>query len=139
MWEIILGVGIIFLILEMFIPTMFFINFALAAFICALMSAFTSNITILVIAFALLSLTLLYAIRPFFLKNKQTKEQKTGMESKYVGKIATAIEEIDSEKGVISIYDERWQARSKGEKIEKGQKVEITGYESLVMYVVKKD
>lgn len=66
---------------------------------------------------------------------KENKE-KTGMEAKYIGKIAKVIEKIDSENGVISIYDERWQARS-NEVIEAGQNVEIIGYDSLIMKVKK--
>ena len=58
MWEIILGVGIIFLILEIFAPTMFFISLALSAFLCALLSVFVNDIITLIIVFAILSLIL---------------------------------------------------------------------------------
>jgi len=60
------------------------------------------------------------------------------MEAKYVGKTAKVIEDIDKDKGAISIYDERWQARSIDEGIiETGSIVKIESYESIIMYVRK--
>ena len=139
MWQIILGVGIIFLLLEMFIPSMFFINFALAAAVCAVISLFYKSIFGLSVIFSLLSLVFIFLLRPFFVK-KTSNAEKTGMEEKYVGKTARVVENITKECGVISIYDERWQARSVDEStIEVGCNVEIISYESLIMKVKKVD
>ena len=50
------------------------------------------------------------------------------------------IENIDKNNGVITIYDERWQARNiENETIEAGQTVEIVGYDSLIMKIKKID
>ena len=66
--------------------------------------------------------------------------EKTGIEEKYVGKTARAVENIDKNNGVITIYDERWQARNiENETIEAGQTVEIVGYDSLIMKIKKID
>ena len=138
MWQIIFCIGLGFLILEMFTPAMFFLNFAIAAFICALLSFITTNIAILVVVFCVLSVVLMYTLRPLLMKNVQNKESNTGMDSKYVGKIAKVIEDIDKQKGVISIYDERWQARNIEEGvIAAGESVEIISHESIVMNVRK--
>ena len=60
------------------------------------------------------------------------------MNSKYVGKVVQAVEEITKDKGTISIYDERWQARNLDEGvINEGESVKIESYESLIMYVRK--
>lgn len=140
MWEIILGIGIIFLLMEMFFPSMFFLNFAFAAFICALISYFYQNIVVLIVLFCLISFISIFTIRPLFIKNKTKKEEKTGMEEKYIGKTAKVIEPIDKTKGAISIYDERWQARNVDDfVIEVGENIKITGYESLIMKVKKID
>lgn len=138
MWEIILGFGVIFLILEIFIPTVFFINFALSCFLCAVLSLYISNVAVLIITFVIFSFILLYTIRPFFMKLKQGQNEKTGVQSTYIGKTATAVEEITSESGAISIYDERWQARS-SEPVAKGQKVIIKSLDGLTVYVEKKE
>ena len=138
MWQILLCLGFIFLIIEMFAPAMFFLNFAIAAFICAILSLITTNITILTVVFCALSVILMFSLRPLLMKNMQNKQLNTGMESKYIGKKAKVIEDIDKEHGVISIYDERWQARNiENGIIEKGATVEIVSYESIVMNVRK--
>ncbi len=138
MWQIIFCIGLAFLILEMFTPAMFFLNFAIAAFICAILSLITTNITIIVVVFCILSVILMYTLRPLLMKNVQNKQLNTGMESKYVGKIAKATEDIDKQKGTISIYDERWQARNIDEGvISAGENVEIVSYESIIMNVRK--
>ncbi|MBR2069483.1 MAG: NfeD family protein [Candidatus Gastranaerophilales bacterium] len=138
MWQLILCIGLLFLILEMFTPAMFFLNFAIAAFICALLSLFTTNITILIIVFCVLSVVLMFTLRPLLMKNQKTEQLTTGMESKYVGKVARVVEDVDKEKGAVSIYDERWQARNVEEGvIPCGSNVKIESYESIVMYVRK--
>ena len=135
MWQIILCIGFIFLILEMFTPAMFFLNFAIAAFVCAILSVYVESITVLVIVFSLLSVVLIYTLRPMLMKNMKNKENETGMASKYVGKTATVIEEVTKDKGVVSIYDERWQARNVEDGvIEAGKKVEIVNFESLILF-----
>ena len=138
MWQMLLCIGFVFLILEMFTPTMFFLNFAVAAFICALLSLITTNITILTVTFCILSIALIYTLRPLLMKNVQNKKLSTGIESKYIGKTANVVENVDKDKGVISIYDERWQARNVDDGvIEKNSTVEIISNESIIMHVRK--
>lgn len=139
MWQILLSVGIIFLLLEIFIPSMFFINFAVAAAICTVISLFYKSAFGIIIIFSILSLILIFLLRPIFQK-KNPNEEKTGIEEKYIGKTAKAIENITKESGAISIYDERWQARNIDEsEIQAGEMVEILDYESLIMKVKKVD
>ncbi len=140
MWALILCLGITFLIFEMIFPAIFFLNFALAAFICAVISLFTTNISLLAFSFAVLSIISLYTIRPLLVRKERDKKQQSGIEAKYIGKTANAVSKIDKNGGAISIYDERWQARTTDDsEIEAGQKVEITGNESIVMLVRKVD
>ncbi len=140
MWQIILCFGITFLILEMMIPGIFFLNFAVAAFLCALLSLYIKSIFVLTLVFCFLSVILMYTLRPLLVKCEKNKKQQTGICAKYVGKRAKAVEKIDKNSGVISIYDERWQARVRDEQIiESGSDVEIIDYESIVMFVKKVD
>lgn len=138
MWQIILIISFAFLILEMFTPSMFFLNFALAGLICAVLSLFTQSIPILTLVFCVLSVVLIFTLRPLLMKNNKDKKLKTGMESKYIGKIAKVVDDVDKNKGAISIYDERWQARNIDDDIiPTGSQVQIINYESIVMYVKK--
>ena len=60
------------------------------------------------------------------------------MEGKYIGKIVKVIEPVDKFKGAITIYDERWEARTDCEEtIPAGTEVKIVGYDSLVLKVEK--
>lgn len=135
------SLGLIFLLIEMFLPTMFFLNFAVASFVCAILTFFTDNLLLLIGIGCVLSVALLFTLRPLVLKfNKNLPDGKTGIQDKYIGKTAAATSDINKDSGTISIYDERWQARNiEDSVIPNGSKVEITGHESIVLYVKKID
>ena len=139
LWEIFGICAIAFIILEIMTPSMFFLNFALAAFICAPISIFIKNIPALVVIFFVLSFVSFIFLRPIIIK-KFSKEKETGIKSKYLGKIVKAEEDISESSGVVSIYGERWDARSEdGTVIPKGSSVEIVRNESIIMYVIKSE
>ncbi len=135
LWEFLVICGIGFVILELFTPGMFFLNFAAAAFITAIAALFTSKLITLVLVFFVMSFLSFVFLRPLLLK-KISKETETGVNDKYIGNTAKAEEEITSDRGVISIYGERWEARS-SEYIEQGANVRIIRNESLIMFVEK--
>ena len=138
MWQIMLCVAVVALIVEIFTPTLFFLNFSIAGFICAILAYFAHNTVLVITAFCILSLLLLLVLRPVLLKMQNQIKQNTGMEEKYVGKTAKVTEDIDKTKGKISIYDELWQARNIEEGIiPAGSIVEITGYQSIILQVKK--
>ena len=139
LWQFLSVVGIIFLILEIFTPSMFFLNFALAAFICAPLSLVVNNYFILVLLFFILSFVSFAFLRPVIMK-KINKDTETGVNSKYIDKTVKTDVEITGNNGVINIYGERWEARSEnGENIPAGSEVRIVRNESIVMYVEKID
>ena len=138
MWEFLVICGIGFIILELFTPSMFFLNFALAAFITAIISLFVFKVFSLVIIFCILSFLSFVFLRPILLR-KISKETETGIDDKYIGKTAKVIEDTSAESGAISIYDERWNARSEdGTVIPAGTVVKIIKNDSLIMYVKQK-
>jgi membrane protein implicated in regulation of membrane protease activity len=137
LWELLGIVGIAFLILEMFTPSMFFLNFSLAAFITAAVSVFTKNAFALVIVFFVLSFVSFAILRPILIK-KLSKSKETGLKSKYIGQLAKVENDITDNSGVITIYGERWEARSDdGTFVPKGSEVKIIRNESIIMYVKK--
>ena len=136
LWSIFAIAGLGFIILEMIVPSMFFLNLAIAGFVTALFALFIDSFYSLVVIFACLSILSIMFLRPMFLKNKTSKEQETGMEGKYIGKIVEVIEPIGKFSGAITIYDERWEARCEtDEPIPTGEKVKIIKNESLVLTV----
>lgn len=139
LWQMLAVCGIAFLILEMFTPSMFFLNFALASFITAVLSLYTKNIYTLTVAFFVFSFVSFIFLRPIIMK-KISKTNETGISSKYIDKIAKADSEINASSGVISIYGERWEARSEnGTVIPQGSEVKIVRNDSIIMYVTKND
>lgn len=77
-------------------------------------------------------------LRPLILRHKDSKDLQTGIEGKYIDKVAKVIEPISKYKGAIAIYDERWEARTDtDEEIPTGSEVRIIRNESLVMFVEK--
>ncbi len=138
LWEIFAIVGLISVILEMIVPSMFFLNLALAGFITAVIAVFIKSWIYLILIFVVLSIISILFLRPILLRSKETKEQETGMKGKYIGKIVKVIEPVTKYSGAITIYDERWEARSEGdETIPVGSEVKIIKYESLVLTVEK--
>jgi membrane protein implicated in regulation of membrane protease activity len=137
LWQILSISGIIFIILELFTPSMFFLNFALAGFICAVVSLFYTNIYGLAVLFFVLSFVSFVFLRPILIK-RISKETETGLKGKYIGQVVKTNEDISDSQGVINIYGERWEARSdNGEFIPKGSDVKIVRNESIIMYVEK--
>ena len=137
MWQFLCVVGIAFVILEIFTPSMFFLNFALAAFITAIASLVTLNHFALVLIFFVFSFISFVFLRPILLR-RNSKDTETGIEGKYIGKVAKVTEEVAKDRGVITIYGERWEARSEsGELIPTGSEVKINKNDSLIMYVTK--
>lgn len=136
-WQLLIITGVIFIIIEIFTPMMFFLNLALACFITAIVSLYIFDWNILIPVFVAFSAIFLIFLRPLLIKVKNNG-QKTGVEEKYIGKIAKVTETITSTSGVISIYNERWEARSNtGEEIPEGSDVKIVRNESLILYVEK--
>lgn len=138
LWEIFAIAGLICLILEMVVPSMFFLNLAVAGFITAIIAVYLTSWIALSIIFIFLSILSILFLRPVLLRNKKTKEQETGIEGKYIGKEAKVIDTITKTSGAISIYDERWEARILGdEEIPTGSMAKIIKNESLIMFVEK--
>lgn len=138
LWEIFAIAGLAFLILEMIVPSMFFLNLALAGFVTAIVALFVKSWIILTFIFVVLSILSILLLRPILIKQKESKEKETGMEGKYIGQIVKVIEPVTKFSGAITIYDERWEARTgSDETIPIGSEVRIVKNESLVLTVEK--
>ena len=138
LWEIYAISGLAFLILEMVVPSMFFLNLAFAGFITAIVALFIKSWIVLTFIFVILSILAILLLRPILVRQKEAKEKETGMEGKYIGQIVKVIEPITKYSWAITIYDERWEARVESdETIPAGSEVKIIKNESLVLTVEK--
>ena len=124
LWQLWCLIGIVFCIIEIFTPTMFFLNLGLACF------------TVQVLVFAVFAALFLIFLRPVLLG--KSKNADSDYEDKYKDKTAVVTEKIGADGGRIAIYGETWQAKSlNGEEIEKDARVKIVKLDSITMYVEK--
>ena len=138
-WQFCLCVGLAFLIAEIFIPTTFFLSMSIGAFVTALFAVWFVSKIVLIPVFAIVSLLSLLILKPFLAKYRNLNaENETGVEGKYIGKKAKALTNINQNSGTISIYGERWDARTlENDEIEENAEVTIVKNDSLIMYVKK--
>ena len=136
-WQLWAIAGAVFVVLEIFTPSMLFLNFAIASFGTAIASIYTDNMYILLPLWIVLSALSLIFLRPILIRHNPDNGISTGM-GKYIGKKAKVLEEVSADSGVINIFDERWNARSiEKEIIPTGSIVIIERNEDLTMYVKK--
>ena len=138
LWQIFSIVAVVAVILEIIVPSAFFLNFAIAGVLTALLSLFVNSINALIIDFIILSILSIWLIRPILLRRKDEKDKQTGLDDKYIGKIVKVTEPVTTNSGAVTIYDERWNARiESGDEIPVGAEVKIVKNDSLVLYVEK--
>lgn len=136
LWQIFSIVAVVAVILEIIVPSAFFLNFAVAGVLTALLSLFVNSINALIIDFIILSILSIWLIRPILLRRKDEKDKQTGLDDKYIGKIVKVTEPVTTNSGAVTIYDERWNARiESGDEIPVGAEVKIIKNDSLVLYV----
>ncbi len=139
-WQMFGIVGLVALILEIVIPSGFFLNFAVAGFLTAITSFFVCSFYSLIIVFVVLSMLSILLIRPLLLKSRKADQKSEELENMYIGKIAKVVEPITKSSGTVTIFEERWDARlatEDAEDIPEGSEVKIIKSESLLLYVEK--
>lgn len=138
LWMYFIIVAIIAIVIEIFSPTLFCINFAFAGIITAIVSIFWGDVYNLCILFAGLSVFSILLIKPMLSKLLK-RESHADFNSQYIGKIVKSIEPITETSGAVTIYEENWQARIKAgaEEIPAGCDVKIISNDSLTLYVEK--
>lgn len=135
-WQMWCLIGLILLIIEMFTPTLFFLNLAISAMFTAIAAYFGIPFIWQTIIFSIFSIMLVIFIRPIMISKIKNNNGKTGIESKYINQTATVVSEVTAHKGRISIYGEEWDARSiNNETIPVSSFVKIIRNESIIMYV----
>ncbi len=137
LWQIFSFIGVGAIILEILIPSGFFLNFALAGFITAVISLFVNSIPALVVDFVILSFLSLILIRPLLLKSRRSDKDAEALDNMYIGKIVKVVEPVTKNSGTVSIFDERWDARllNDEEEIPAGSEAKVVKSESLVLFV----
>ena len=138
LWLLWIIAGVIFFVIEIFTPLLFFLNLAIASLITAGVAYFEVGVIWQVIIWGVLSALLLIFLRPLLVKSTTQTEEASGIEASYIGKEAKTIQSTDNENGRITIYGEDWIARSvDGNEIPKDTIVKIISYENSIFFVEK--
>ncbi len=136
LWQLWCLIGVVFCIIEIFTPVMFFLNMGLACFVSGLAGYLGANFTAQVAIFAVFAALFLVFLRPVLLA--KSKNADSEYEDKYKDKTAVVVEKIGKDGGRIAIYGETWLAKSlNGEEIEKDTQVKIVKLDSITMFVEK--
>jgi membrane protein implicated in regulation of membrane protease activity len=107
--------GVVLAIAEAFTATLFIIFFAVGALAAGGAAALGASPLLQVIVFALVSGMSVVALRPIIIQHaklaSETGDTPFGLEA-IEGGHGTVVEEINSDRGMIKIDGEMWQARS---------------------------
>lgn len=137
LWKVFLALGFILLILELITPTTFFLSLAIGSFATGILAIFVKTFNVLIPVFVIVSVASLMLFRPF-LRDRLKGKEESGIDEKYIGKTAKVTEKVTKTSGVISIYGERWEARTlSDEEFLENSEVKIVKNDSLIMYVEK--
>ena len=138
LWLLWIIAGVIFFVIEIFTPLLFFLNLAIASLITAGVAYFEIGAIWQVIIWGILSAILLLFLRPLLVKSTAQNEEASGIEASYIGKEAKTIQPTNKENGRITIYGEDWIARSVDEnEIPENTIVKIVRYENSIFFVEK--
>ena len=127
-----------FLFLELIIPGVIYLNLAVASLIAGGTMLLTTNPYIIAGMFLVSLGASFTVVRPKVINYEKKQKLQENVKNEYIGKIAQVAERIDKNSGILSINNERWQARTvNDEAIEQGQNAKITNFKDVVMYVEK--
>ncbi len=143
-WHIWAIIGFIFLLIEMFTPTTFFLTLAGSSFFAGIAAYIypEPEFKFAQVAAFVVFLPIFYYVAKPFMDKKSAEPQETGIDAKYIGQNAVVTKLIgkpgSNEVGEIKIYGEVWQAKScDGSEIQPNTLVKIIKNESLIMFVEK--
>lgn len=133
-------VGIVFIIMEMFIPGLIIGFFGLGALITCLTTfiGITTNFTSQMITFSVLSILLLLLFQKALQKKIHGKNEDTTNFNIQIGKVVPVTEFIDPEEGPgkVKYQGAIWSASSE-DKIAPGESARVIGCDNLTLIVKK--
>mgnify|MGYP004522158607 CR=1 FL=1 len=139
LWQIFVLITVITAFMEMFVPSLIFLNISFAALLAAGLAYINVPAIFVTVSFVLFATVSLWFVRPIMMKYFYfDKSENTGMDSKYIGNTAVVVKDVSKNSGRVAIYGEEWEARTTNDDvIPKGSNVKILSNESIVLYVEK--
>ncbi|MBT4762367.1 MAG: NfeD family protein [Bdellovibrionaceae bacterium] len=124
-WQLLASLGLIFTVLEIFIPGFIMLPIGLALFLTAVMSLFVSG-SIGQLGLLAVNLIIIFFVIKKVLKLKVINNHSKSNVDDMAGKRAEVTETIvENGSGYVKLYGDRWQASMSSGSAEVGDKVEI--------------
>ena len=138
LWLVWIGVGVIFLIVEMLTTALVSIWFVPAAIITCLVSLFVDSIIWQIAIFVILSAVFMVVCRKIYNKHIKKPVDEVDQNEKLLGKTAIVTEDTNAVTGRILVGDVYWRAVSEnGETLPKGETVVIKGVNGTTLVINK--
>ena len=139
LWQTFVLITVITAFMEMFVPSLIFLNISFAALLAAGLAYINVPAIFVTVSFVRFATVSLWFVRPIMMKYFYfDKSENTGMDSKYIGNTAVVVKDVSKNSGRVAIYGEEWEARTTNDDvIPKGSNVKILSNESIVLYVEK--
>lgn len=137
MWILWLVISVVALIIDIITSSFLFVWFCFGGVAAIIAALLKYSVTVQIVSFLAVSALMMAVGYPFIRKTlKKTVDKTLTMEEGYVGRRLTANEDI-TEKTMIKLDGIYWTLKNDGEKIEKGDMVEITGIKGNKLIVTK--
>ncbi|NLN29626.1 MAG: NfeD family protein [Bacteroidales bacterium] len=138
-YHILIVIGILLFIAEIFLPGFIAGSLAIGAFLAALASFLGLGVKWQILIFSLGVLVTFFTIRPLMIKSERRSggKIKTNQEA-LIGRTGKVVETIDNHEntGRISIDGDVWRSKSTDDSvIQEGTNVEIIGITSIILMV----
>ncbi|MBP3222850.1 MAG: NfeD family protein [Actinomycetaceae bacterium] len=135
-WVIWAVAGGICVLAELFTLDFTLLMLGVSCGIVAGISIFVSNIFVDVLFFALISIILIFLVRPFLKKKINTQSNSSvGSADMYIGYTTSALSHIDTHSGNIEVDGEVWGARTTQGLIPKDEPVRIVDFQGITAIV----
>lgn len=137
-----LAILVVLVLVEIFTVALTTIWFAGGAFAALLTSCFTDNIILECVLFAVVSLALLFFLRPSVVRRFNKRRAKTNVEAE-AGKTVNVIEAVDNAAGTgrVTVRGMEWAARSNRDEVtfSVGDKATVIRVEGVKLIIDKEE
>ena len=136
-YHILVIIGIVFLVIEIFTITFFFASVSVGLFLAAIVNYLDFTTVNQVYVFSIGVIVTFFAVRPLFNKIAYNTDEKRTNKDSMIGQIAIVTKEVgtDNNPGLVKINGEIWKAISKSELIKNETRVIIEEIDSIILSV----
>jgi len=136
-YHILVIIGIVFLVIEIFTITFFFASVSVGLFLAAIVNYLDFTTVNQVYVFSIGVIVTFFAVRPLFNKIAYNTDKKRTNKDSMIGQIAIVTKEVgtDNNPGLVKINGEIWKAISKSELIKNETRVIIEEIDSIILTV----